>query len=73
MLPVCLGLFVSTVYLRYHYVVDLFAGFGVFLVLRWALGSRGLSRWEHGDRHPHPVPLPGGEGSQAGGASPSTR
>jgi hypothetical protein len=63
MLPVCLGLFVSTVYLRYHYVVDLFAGLGVFLAIRWALGSRGLSRWERGDRHPHPVPLPEGEGS----------
>ena len=59
MLPVCLGLFVSTVYLRYHYAVDLMAGFGVFVLLRWALRARGL---EHVDGNPHPVPLPEGEG-----------
>lgn len=54
MLPVCLGLFVSTVYLRYHYVVDLIAGFGVFLLVRWVLARRTEAALVHG--------LAGGEG-----------
>ncbi|HEY7423430.1 MAG TPA: phosphatase PAP2 family protein, partial [Gemmataceae bacterium] len=33
MLPAA-GLMLATVYLRYHYVVDLAAGFGLFLLLR---------------------------------------
>jgi hypothetical protein len=35
MLPICMVLFTSTLYLRYHYAVDLIAGFLVFLGLRW--------------------------------------
>jgi len=31
------GLIVATIYLRYHYAVDLLAGGGLFLILRWAL------------------------------------
>jgi membrane-associated phospholipid phosphatase len=32
MLPFCLGLFLSTVYLRHHYVIDLIAGWGLGIV-----------------------------------------
>jgi membrane-associated phospholipid phosphatase len=42
-LPIALGLYVSTVYLRMHYVVDVAAGFGVS-ALAVALGPR-LERW----------------------------
>lgn len=42
-LPVALGLYVSTVYLRMHYVVDVAAGFAVS-ALAVALGPR-LERW----------------------------
>ena len=34
MLPVAVGLMASTVYLRYHYAIDLVAGFGWFLAAR---------------------------------------
>lgn len=34
LLPVCAGLFVSTVYLRYHYAVDLLAAVGFFIAAR---------------------------------------
>ena len=37
MLGPCIGLFISTIYLRYHYAVDIFAGFLLFLVLRQAI------------------------------------
>ena len=41
MLPVAAGLVLSTVYLRYHYAVDLLAGFAWFLGARlsWSLGT----------------------------------
>ncbi len=39
MLPACLGLFVSTLYLRYHYAVDVLAG-GGFFALSAALCAR---------------------------------
>jgi len=55
MLPVCLGLFVSTVYLRYHYVVDLMAGFGVFVLLQWAPRSEPHA----GAQEPGKVVFPG--------------
>jgi membrane-associated phospholipid phosphatase len=42
-LPIALGLFVSTVYLRMHYVVDVFAGFTV-AALAVTLGPR-LEKW----------------------------
>ncbi len=42
-LPVALGLYVSTVYLRMHYVVDVFAGLGVSAAAVY-LGPR-LERW----------------------------
>jgi membrane-associated phospholipid phosphatase len=42
-LPIAVGLYVSTVYLRMHYVVDVFAGFGVSAVAV-AIGPR-LERW----------------------------
>lgn len=32
------GMVVATVYLRYHYAVDLIAGFGLFAAVRWAVG-----------------------------------
>lgn len=45
MLPVAVGLVVSTVYLRYHYAIDLVAGFGVFVAVRhgwnWSEGRAG--------------------------------
>lgn len=44
-LPVALGLYVSTVYLRMHYVVDVMAGFAVSAAAVW-LGPR-LERWWH--------------------------
>jgi membrane-associated phospholipid phosphatase len=28
-LPFCLGLFISTIYLRHHYVIDIFAGWAL--------------------------------------------
>jgi membrane-associated phospholipid phosphatase len=34
-LPIALGLYASTIYLRMHYAVDIFAGFGVALVAWW--------------------------------------
>ena len=37
MLGPCIGLFISTIYLRYHYAVDIFAGFLLFLLLRQAI------------------------------------
>jgi len=42
-LPIALGLYLSTVYLRMHYVIDVIAGFGVS-ALAAALGPR-LERW----------------------------
>jgi membrane-associated phospholipid phosphatase len=42
-LPIALGLYVSTVYLRMHYVVDVAAGFAT-AALAIALGPR-LNRW----------------------------
>lgn len=38
LLPVCLGVFVSTVYCRYHYVVDVIAGLVVALPMPWVGG-----------------------------------
>jgi hypothetical protein len=35
-----IGLVFATIYLRYHYAVDLLAGGGLFVILRWA-----LARW----------------------------
>jgi membrane-associated phospholipid phosphatase len=38
----CIGLFISTLYLRYHYVIDVIAGAALSLVaLRLALGASG--------------------------------
>jgi membrane-associated phospholipid phosphatase len=45
-LPIAVGLFISTVYLRMHYVVDVFAGFAV-AAAAVALGPR-LERWWRG-------------------------
>jgi membrane-associated phospholipid phosphatase len=44
-LPIALGLYVSTIYLRMHYVVDIAAGFAV-AALAIAVGPR-LERWWH--------------------------
>ena len=44
-LPIAIGLYVSTIYLRMHYVVDVAAGFAVS-ALAVALGVR-LERWWH--------------------------
>jgi membrane-associated phospholipid phosphatase len=42
-LPIAIGLYVSTIYLRMHYVVDVFGGFGV-AALAVMIGPR-LERW----------------------------
>ncbi len=46
-LPVAVGLYLSTVYLRMHYVVDVAAGFATAAAATW-LGPR-LDRWWSGD------------------------
>jgi hypothetical protein len=43
MLPVAVGLIASTVYLRYHYAIDLIAGFGWFLAARLWWSWRGTT------------------------------
>jgi membrane-associated phospholipid phosphatase len=45
-LPMALGLYVSTIYLRMHYAVDVAAGFAVAAVAVWS-GPR-LERWWYG-------------------------
>jgi len=42
-LPFCIGLFLSTVYLRHHYVVDLLAGWVLAVLAYWLLPR--LDRW----------------------------
>ena len=42
-LPLAVGLWVSTIYLRHHYVVDLLAGFALAPVALWAAPR--LDRW----------------------------
>ncbi len=49
-LPIALGLYVSTIYLRMHYAVDVLAGFGVAAVAV-AIGPR-LERWWYRDAAP---------------------
>ena len=45
MLPVAVGLMASTVYLRYHYAIDLLAGFVWFLAARlWWSWREGQAR-----------------------------
>ena len=47
MLPLALLLFAATIYLRYHYVVDMLAGYVLALVVFW-LGpklERAWNRW----------------------------
>ncbi len=48
-LPFCIGLFVSTIYLRHHYVVDLVAGFALG-ILAFIYGPRADTWWRA--RHP---------------------
>jgi membrane-associated phospholipid phosphatase len=47
MLPVAVGLVLSTVYLRYHYAIDVLAGFVWFVAVRrwwsWAKGGGGAT------------------------------
>jgi hypothetical protein len=45
MLPVAVGLIASTVYLRYHYAIDLLAGFAWFLAARLWWSWRGAASW----------------------------
>jgi membrane-associated phospholipid phosphatase len=44
LIPVITGLILSTIYLRYHYVVDLFAGAALAVVCQW-LGPRLYAWW----------------------------
>jgi membrane-associated phospholipid phosphatase len=44
LLPIVLALIISTVYCRYHYVVDVIAGFGLTL-LSVILGGWYYRRW----------------------------
>jgi membrane-associated phospholipid phosphatase len=44
-LPVAIGLYISTVYLRMHYVVDVFGGFGVSALAVW-WGPRIERAWQ---------------------------
>jgi membrane-associated phospholipid phosphatase len=74
-LPIVLLIYVATVFLRYHYVVDLIAG----TLIAWTcirLGPWAFSRWVQGRRSAGLVPLPGGEGddlsSSPGDVSPGT-
>jgi len=50
LIPVITGLILSTIYLRYHYVVDLFAGAALAVVCFW-LGPR-FHRWWTGNKEP---------------------
>jgi len=50
MLPVAVGLMASTVYLRYHYAIDLVAGFG------WFLAARLWWSWREGRAEGTPLP-----------------
>jgi membrane-associated phospholipid phosphatase len=65
-LPFVLGLWVSTIYLRHHYVVDLLAGFALAPVALW-LAPRVDGFWagkqrEQGEEPARGAPLPSGEG-----------
>ncbi len=55
-LPVAIGLYVSTVYLRMHYVVDVFAGFGAAALGVW-LGPR-IEEWWRTTSPKAPPPSP---------------
>lgn len=48
-LPFCIGLIVSTIYLRHHYVIDLLAGFALG-ILAYIYGPRINAWWQ--SRHP---------------------
>lgn len=45
MAPVSILLVVSTIYLRYHYAVDLLAGFAIYVMLSCGFKSRIARRW----------------------------
>jgi membrane-associated phospholipid phosphatase len=49
LLPIVSGLLLSTVYLRYHYIIDLIAG-AVLAVVCFAAGTWICDHWEQGDR-----------------------
>ncbi len=49
LLPFCLGLWASTVYLRHHYVVDLLAGWALAPLAMW-LGPRADAWWARRQR-----------------------
>ena len=46
MLPLALSLFVATIYLRYHYVVDMLAGYVLALFVFW-LAPKVERWWNH--------------------------
>lgn len=60
LVPMALGLWVSTIYLRHHFVVDLFAGF-LLAPVAYVLSPR-LDAWWSGQRQNSVPWTPGGQG-----------
>lgn len=74
-LPVVLLIYGATVFLRYHYIVDLFAG-TVIAVACIPLGQRAVLKWAQGRKVVGRPTLPGGEGdvlpTLSGAGAPDT-
>lgn len=49
LLPIAIGLIVGTVYLRYHYIIDLLASFALAPLIIWG-ASHLFRRWDCGDQ-----------------------
>jgi membrane-associated phospholipid phosphatase len=60
-LPLVLGIYISTIVLRYHYVVDLIAGTAIAAACI-PLGQRVFLRWARRRQEAGLPALPGGEG-----------
>jgi membrane-associated phospholipid phosphatase len=67
LLPFCAGLWVSTVYLRHHYVVDLFAGWALAPVAVWAAPR--LDAWWARQQQARGYPVARGAADTAGGTT----
>jgi membrane-associated phospholipid phosphatase len=71
LLPLCLGLWVSTVYLRHHYVVDLFAGWLLAPAAMW-LAPRLDAWWTRRQRAMGYLSPRGAKGDDADGDAAGT-
>ncbi|MBL0386780.1 inositol phosphorylceramide synthase [Tumebacillus sp. ITR2] len=54
--PLVVSILISTVYLRYHYVIDVIAGIGLATLTCW-LGRRGTAWWQERFHEPATLPL----------------